>query len=295
MSRCSLLFHFPVTIFHFSPILIHHSSLFNLQPSGLSRRSSQTCVELVLLAPSSLPSATMLAVRPFSTSVARRSVLDYFKFFKKKTPSSATESTTVAERDTKEVIKDVETSQDTLPVADKVEILGRKNPRYTDKAIIAENLNGFAVNRWIPRRTAFTDSLTSDNYATQISAKLTELFRASSIDVAQPIVSLSDKLALFKAIQQTFTIYIPDSKFTLLNTYEDFNVYLVQHMDPQLKLSNKNEFKPDAVDFAPGAFEGTNVYTGKWTFNSQKEKNYKKLLKKASKLEKQSIQEYKQQ
>lgn len=222
-------------------------------------------------------------LRSFSTTRVSNSVLDYFKFFKKK---SAQEEGPVA-KDTKEVIEEVEENQDVLASKSKIEILGIKNPRYTDAATIEKNLNGFKINRWIPKSNELSQSLTQENYQTKINEALTEIFSKE-----QDLSDLYTRFKIFKQVQQSFIISIPDSQFTLLKDQQSYEAFLLKHLNPTLKLSNKTEYMPDAVDFAPGQFDGTNVSVTKHVFKTEKEKQYKKLLKKASKLQKQSLQDY---
>lgn len=225
--------------------------------------------------------------RHFSVSRSSYSVLDYFKFFKKKNQDN-----TPQPRDTKEVIKEVEEKQDEIPIEEKIEILGRKNPRYTDKALIKENLKGFQIHRWIPRSNAFTSTLTADNYRSEIGSKLEAIFEEHKLSKEQPIDDLYVRFNVFKTIQKLFILPIPDSKFAVLNSFAAIESYLVAQLDPVLKHSKKTEFQPDAVDLDPAAFEGTNVSISEWTFESQKEKTYKKLMRKANKLEKLSVKEF---
>lgn len=226
--------------------------------------------------------------RCFSISRTNKSVLDYFKFFKKKNDDAP------KSKDTNEVIKEVEAKQDELELAEKIEILGRKNPRYTDKELIKENLNGFQIHRWIPKSNSFVNSLyNSDNYASQVSAKLDTIFTDKNLSKTQTIDDLYTRFNIFKTIQKLFIIQIPDSKFTELNSFDSIESYLIKNLDPALKLSKKSEFQPDAVDLNPEDFKGTNVSVGEWTFEKEKQRTYKKLLKKASDLEKLSVKEYK--
>lgn len=222
-------------------------------------------------------------LRSFSTTRASNSVLDYFKFFNKKTPKQAGP----VAKDTKEVIEEVKENQDVIANKSKIEILGVKNPRYTDKEIIEKNLNGFNATNWIPKSNDFSKSLTQENFKTEINQKLNEIFSQE-----QDLSNLYIRFKIFKQVQNSFIISIPDSKFSLLNDLQSYEEYLLQHLNPALKLSNKTEYKPDAVDFAPGQFEGTNISVSKFVFESEKEKKYKKVLKKASKLQKQSLQDY---
>lgn len=239
----------------------------------------------------SIRRTTQLCVRQqqrcFSASRSSYSVLDYFKFFKKKDQDN-----TPQPKDTKEVIKELEAKQDEIPINEKIEILGRKNPRYTDKELIKENLNGFQIHRWIPKSNAFTKTLTKDNYKAEISSKLGSIFEENKLSKEQSIDDLYVRFSLFKTIQKLFVLPIPDSKFATLNSFAAIESYLITNLDPALKLSKKTEFQPDAVDLDPAAFEGTNVSISEWTFEKEKQKAYKNLLKKASKLEKLSVKEF---
>lgn len=227
--------------------------------------------------------------RCFSSSKSNNSVLDYFKFFKKKNTDS-----TPQPKDTKEVIKEVEQNQDEITTNEKIEILGRKNPRYTDKSIILENLNGFQIHRWIPNSNSFVKSLTNENFKTEINSKLNSLFDSNKLSKELVIDDLYLRFNIFKQIQKIFIISIPDSQFTLLDSFKNIELYLISNLDPALKLSKKSEFQPDAVDLDPSAFEGTNVSIGEWTFEKEKQKAYKKLLNKANTLEKISAKQFNQ-
>lgn len=224
-----------------------------------------------------------LQVRSFSSTRVSNSVLDYFKFFKKK---SANEQGPVV-KETKEVIEEVKEKQDEIANKANIEILGVKNPRYTDPKIIEQNLKGFKIHKWIPKSNELSKSLTPENYKVEINKALSEIF-AEGLDPS----NLYTRFKVFKQVQQKFIIEIPDSQFALLGDQQSYERYLLEHLNPGLKLSNKTVFTPDAVDFAPGQFEGTNVFVTKHVFNSEKDKKFKKLLKKASKLQKQSLQEY---
>jgi hypothetical protein len=228
-------------------------------------------------------------VRSFSTTKPSNSVLDYFKFFKKKNSQDAN---IPQPKDTEEVIKDVESNQENITKNTKIEILGRKNPRYTDKEIIKQNLNGFQVHRWIPKSNFFTETLTPENYKSKISEQLTTLFNDSKISIDSSIDNLYIRFDILKKIQKLFTISIPDSKFTYLSDFSNIESYLITNLNPTLKLSNKNEFQPDAIDFNPNEFLGTNVSVSKHVFKSEKERTYKSLLKKASALEKKTLLDY---
>ncbi|TID24620.1 hypothetical protein CANINC_003019 [Pichia inconspicua] len=230
-------------------------------------------------------SATLrsLQVRSFSSSKVSNSVLDYFKFFKKK----ATKEQGPTVKETKEVIEEVKEKQDEIASKTNIEILGVKNPRYTDPKIIEKNLKGFKIHRWIPKSNELSMSLTQENYKSEINKALSNIFSEGP-----DFNNLYTRFKIFKQVQQTFIISIPDSQFALLKDQQSYERYLLEHLNPALKLSNKTVFTPDAVDFAPGQFEGTNVFTTKHVFNTEKEKKFKKLLQKASKLQKQSLQEY---
>lgn len=230
--------------------------------------------------------------RHFSISRSNNSVLDYFKFFKKKNNND--EQQELKPKDTNEVIKEVQENQDNIPINEKIEILGRKNPRYTDKEIINENLNGFQIHRWIPKSNSTIEKINSnlENYQIEISNKLNEIFDNLKISKNSNIDDLFIRFNIFKKIQKTFILSIPDSNFTHLKNFNDFNNYLINNLNPKIKLSNKSEFQPDAIDLDNSLFNGTNVSIGKWTFENEKQKAYKYLLKKASKLEKQSVKQF---
>lgn len=213
--------------------------------------------------------------------------MDYFKFFNKKSSAQ-----TPQVKDTKEVIENLQENQDKIKTNDKIEILGRKNPRYTDKAIIEENLNGFKINRWIPKSNEFSKQLTTENYRSEISKELERIFSTLNLSTTAEIDDLFKRFQLLKTVQQSFILSIPDSKFTLLNSFDALQTYLFTNLNPSLKLSKKSEFQPDAVDLNPSDFQGTNVSISEFVFKSDKERAYKSLLKKASKLEKSALKEY---
>lgn len=231
--------------------------------------------------------------RYFSISRSNNSVLDYFKFFKKKNNNDNEKQ--LQPKDTNEVIKEVQENQDNIPINEKIEILGRKNPRYTDKEIIKENLNGFQIHRWIPKSNSTIEKINSniENYQIEILNKLNEIF--DNLKIPKDNSNIDDlfiRFNIFKTIQKTFLLSIPDSNFTHLKNFNDFNNYLITNLNPKIKFSNKSEFQPDAVDLDSSLFNGTNVSIGKWTFQNEKQKAYKNLLKKASKLEKQSVKQF---
>ncbi|KAG0674506.1 hypothetical protein C6P40_002155 [Pichia californica] len=228
--------------------------------------------------------------RSFSTTRFNRSVLDYFKFFKKKDQENVPQP-----KATTEVMKDLEQHQDDIEIKETIEVLGRKNPRYTDKAIIKENLKGFQIHRWIPKSNEFVSTLeNSENYQSEITKKLDSIFSNLKLSKDATIDDLFVRFNIFKTIQKVFILQIPDSQFTHLNSFNTFETYLITNLDPIRKLSKKSEFQPDAVDFDTSIYEGTNVSIGEWTFEKEKEKAYKNLLKKASKLEKASMEQFKE-
>lgn len=214
--------------------------------------------------------------RALHTTRAARSVLDYFRFFKKKQPQNSTPAS--PSLSTEEVVA----KQDSLAKdAPTVTILGRKNPRYTDKAIINENLNGFVVSKWIPKNKL---ELTSENYTEQITSTLKPLFKDLNSEIP-----ITEKLPLFKSIQKTFSISIPDYQIAHLSNFNAINAYLISKLNPALQYSNVSEFTPNAIDLPVESFKGTNVHIGKHVFEAQKRKAYKKLLKKAASIEKNAV------
>lgn len=229
--------------------------------------------------------------RCFSTTAKSNSVLDYFKFFKKNPAAK-----TAPVKDTDQVIKDVEQNQENITEIEKITILGTKNPRYTDAKIIEKNLNGFKVNTWIqkPNQNSFVKNLNTENFENEISVKLSEIFQNLNIDKQSKLDNLYLRFAIFKTVQSQMSIEIPDYQLSKFVSFDYILNYLQSKtiLNPQIKNSEKSEFKPDAVDFNLDEFNGTNVSIGKWTFENEKRRNYKKLLRKANILEKNSVKDF---
>ena len=55
-----------------------------------------------------------------------------------------------------------------------------------------------------------------------------------------------------------------------------------------------DEIVPDRINWNPAEFEGTNISVGKYVFESQKSRKLKKLLRKANKLERNSLEDVQQ-
>lgn len=223
---------------------------------------------------------SLCTVRSFSSTRAAPSVLDYFRFFKKTDKQSSTPAIKPVSNE-----KAVEIQDTVANDAPKVTILGIKNPRYTDPEIIKQNLNGFVVSKWIPKSNLL---LNNDNYKLIINDKLNEIFQKNNIQTTIQI-PINDKLNIFKSIQKTFSINIPDYQIANLSNYQLINDYLIKILNPNLANSNITEFTPNAIDLPIDSFKGTNVHIGKHVFEAQKRKTYKKLLKKAASMEKNAV------
>lgn len=224
--------------------------------------------------------STLRQARQFSSTSRSLSVLDYFKFFKKKTPSN-----TPQPKQTAQVIEEVKNNQDKITSEAEIEIIGKKNPRYYDEEVIAENLKGFSEKYWIQGQSI------KQGDVSELLASIFNQHKVTPDD--KPIDNLYLRFAIFKAVQERFGVFIPDSKFTFLDSYAQFESTLQNLLDPALKTTKKNEFQPDAVDFNLEEYKGTNVHITKHVFKSEKEKKYAELLEKAKLEEEKSLENYK--
>ena len=237
--------------------------------------------------------------RCFSTSSKKLSIMDYFKFYKKK------DSDIVPTKKTEQVIDEIENNKVDYKKK-KITILGKKNPELYDKQVIFKNLNGFTVNRWIPKETYYKLKLSNKNpentYIDVIDSIIPELYNKFYLRNSNesPIslesfesINLNDlyqRFIFIKQVQIKFGIEISDLKLTQLNNLLKLKNHLVRELNPsKIEL---NEKLPNAIYLNPEEFIGTNISIGDHIFEKQKSKHFKKLIKKANKLESVAIEEF---
>ncbi|KAH3668796.1 hypothetical protein OGAPHI_002551 [Ogataea philodendri] len=229
-----------------------------------------------------------VAARQFHSSASRASILDYFKFYKKKETEPQ-----VPVKDTKQVIKEIETRTQAPVAANTVVMLGKHNSEYSDKKLRQQAMEGFVLSSWIPAKSEFSKkNVQPELYKDQITEILTSVFQRHV--PATPASELKlDNLALrfklLKDVQIKFGLSIPDFKLSQLDSFSTIRDYLYQRLDPEGFVID--EKVPDAVHFRPGEFDGTNITVGKYVFESQKKKEVKKLYRKARHAERKSINE----
>ncbi|QPG76034.1 hypothetical protein FOA43_003420 [Brettanomyces nanus] len=235
-------------------------------------------------------------VRQFSSSLTTRSILDYFKFYKKKDHENVPK-----QRPTEEVIKEVESGSKAIDAKNDVEILGRRDPRQFDKEVILEHLKGFSIPTWLPTKSGSEyaiklNELTKSNEGVSISKLYTRAISEILKQVAgydsgiTELNDLSQRASILKQVQQKFRLEIPDPQIGKLNSFAKIEQYLTQKLDPSRP--EEDELVPDKVYFDPAVLEGTNISVGSFVFEKQKAKTLKKLLKKAKKMEKRAIEEH---
>lgn len=225
--------------------------------------------------------------RLFSTCSVRYSILDYFKFYKKKKPELP------KQRPTEQVMKDVEGNQD-IKGAREIEVLGQRDPRQFDKKLITKNLNGFVVNRWIPKQSLYSKNVKDKEYTSVINEMLQKIYAENFKDPKVGIedVELDDlakRFEIIKSVQKAFGLEIPDPQLTLLDNFGKIQAYLVKQLDPKRTLYD--ELVPDKVNFKESEFEGSNISVGEYVFDAQKSKKLHKLLHKANKMEEDAIKQ----
>ncbi|GMG39734.1 unnamed protein product [[Candida] boidinii] len=85
-------------------------------------------------------------------------------------------------------------------------------------------------------------------------------------------------------------LYLNYLKLTQLNNLLKLKNHLVRELNPsKIEL---NEKLPNAIYLNPEEFIGTNISIGDHVFEKQKSKHFKKLIKKANKLESVAIEEF---
>ncbi|KAG7846887.1 hypothetical protein KL941_002680 [Ogataea angusta] len=229
-----------------------------------------------------------VSVRQFHNSVVRPSVLDYFKFYKKKDTAPETPV-----KDTKEVIKEIETKTRDPVTSNKVVILGKYNSEFSDAKVAQRAMEGFVFSTWLPQKSEFSKRNTGSRlYQEVVSELLTEIFKTHVPSINALDLKLDDlalRFKLLKDVQIKFGTSIPDIKLSQLDSFDKIERYLLGKLDPKSQLFN--EKVPDAVHLDPKEFEGTNITVGDYVFESQKRKEIKKLHRKAKKAEQKAIQE----
>ncbi|KAG7927175.1 hypothetical protein KL925_002546 [Ogataea polymorpha] len=229
-----------------------------------------------------------ISARQFHNSVVRPSVLDYFKFYKKK---DAAPETPV--KDTKEVIKEIETKTRDPVTSNEVVILGKHNSEFSDEKVSKKALEGFVFNTWLPEKSEFSNRNTGSlPYQEVVSELLTEIFKTHVPSINASDLKLDDlalRFKLLKEVQIKFGTSIPDIKLSQLDSFDKIERYLLDKLDPKSQLFN--EKLPDAVYLDPKEFEGTNITVGEYVFESQKRKEIRNLYQKAKNAEQKAIQE----
>ncbi|KAG7694929.1 hypothetical protein KL930_001252 [Ogataea haglerorum] len=229
----------------------------------------------------------LVSARQFHNSVVRPSVLDYFRFYRKKDTVPETPT-----KDTKEVIKEIETKTRDPVTSNKIVILGKHNSEFSDEKIAQKAMEGFVFTTWLPRKSEFSKRNNgSQPYQEVVSELLTEIFKIHAPSTASDIKldDLALRFKILKDVQIKFGTSIPDIKLSQLDSFDKIERYLVAKLDPKSQLFN--EKVPDAVHLDPKEFEGTNITVGEYVFESQKRKEVKKLYRKAKKAEQKAIQE----
>ncbi|KAG7767647.1 hypothetical protein KL931_003460 [Ogataea haglerorum] len=229
----------------------------------------------------------LVSARQFHNSVVRPSVLDYFRFYRKKDTVPETPT-----KDTKEVIKEIETKTRDPVTSNKIVILGKHNSEFSDEKIAQKAMEGFVFTTWLPRKSEFSKRNNgSQPYQEVVSELLTEIFKIHAPSTASDIKldDLALRFKILKDVQIKFGTSIPDIKLSQLDSFDKIERYLVAKLDPKSQLFN--EKVPDAVHLDPKDFEGTNITVGEYVFESQKRKEVKKLYRKAKKAEQKAIQE----
>ncbi|VEU24309.1 DEKNAAC105633 [Brettanomyces naardenensis] len=236
--------------------------------------------------------APVSAVRLFSSTQASSSILDYFKFYRNK------EVDVPKPRPTEEVIKEVESGKK-IDVGSEVEIIGRRDPRQSDKSVILKNLKGFTIHSWVPKTTIYSSkqkASSPEKYTQTVSELLREIYSANFDDAkleqfsSLELNDLSRRFQILKEVQEKFGVEIPDPRIAGLNTFGKIERYLTEKLDPTR--IPEDELVPDKVYFDPASFEGTNISVGDFVFEKQKSKTLKKLLKKANKLERKAMEQH---
>ncbi|KAG7797064.1 hypothetical protein KL929_002770 [Ogataea haglerorum] len=229
----------------------------------------------------------LVSARQFHNSVVRPSVLDYFRFYRKKDTVPETPT-----KDTKEVIKEIETKTRDPVTSNKIVVLGKHNSEFSDEKIAQKAMEGFVFTTWLPRKSEFSKRNNgSQPYQEVVSELLTEIFKIHAPSTASDIKldDLALRFKILKDVQIKFGTSIPDIKLSQLDSFDKIERYLVAKLDPKSQLFN--EKVPDAVHLDPKEFEGTNITVGEYVFESQKRKEVKKLYRKAKKAEQKAIQE----
>lgn len=235
--------------------------------------------------------------RGFASTPVAGSILDYLKFYKKKKPELP------KERATEDVIEDVEQHKEIEDIH-KVKIIGRRDPRQFDKKLILKNLNGFTGDSWIPKKSLYTITIEKEAETTKeevgklypsVVSKLLGDIQSQTLkegDAHTELNNLAQRFNILKQVQRTFGIYISDLQLTALSNFDLIQKYLLEELNPQ-KIP-VDEIVPDRINWNPAEFEGTNISIGKYVFESQKSRKLKKLLRKANKLERNSLEDAQQ-
>lgn len=225
-------------------------------------------------------SARMMASqrRCFSSSVASRSILDYFKFYKKKSDEPKIKST-------EQVIKEVEEGGSKVGAPDKVRILGRRHPAAEDKQVLLKNLNGFQISSWIPKNSVYSKKIADGKVYTEVVDEMLNYIKEKNAEL--DLANIADRFQVLKVVQQKFGLEIPDRDLSKLSDYETVQKYLVDRLDPAR--TPVDELLPDKVELE--TLEASNVSTGRFVFEKDKTKELKKMMRNANRLEKKSLQE----
>ncbi|ODV85053.1 hypothetical protein CANARDRAFT_199750 [[Candida] arabinofermentans NRRL YB-2248] len=233
-------------------------------------------------------SRLITSYRSFSSTSSQLSILDYFKFYKKSNPSTELEP---KPKPTSEIIQELETKSKPIEFKRRIEIIGQRNPRHTDKEIIRKNLNNFKIHSWIPHNSKYSKKNTTETtYEKEIETLLNSIlsnFEIPSHDFK--LNNLEQRFKLLKNVQISFGLQIPDLKITQLTTPLEIQKYLIDELNPLKPIYNEHE--PNAIRLNNDEFKGSNVSIGEWVFEKQKAQVFRKLIKKSKRLEKESLKE----
>ncbi|ANZ73409.1 BA75_01105T0 [Komagataella pastoris] len=224
------------------------------------------------------------ARRYFRVTVPKGSLLDFFK-----RGSNPTEVVKPHyKKSTDQLIEKIEHNQGELLTSSKstfIPIIGKES---LSDSVSGKELNGFQINRWIPRRSIYSKKLAaSSQYQTAVNIILDSTYThvtGRSVDDSAELSDIQERFKLIKKVQINFGLIISDIELTRTHTLGQLRNLLLQKLDPSLKVVD--EQLPNAIYVDPTAYMTTNVSVGEFLGSKQKEVKFNELLKSVQRVEK---------